>query len=65
MLDQELEEGLRSIAVPVRGPRGRAVGAINVSLHAARTSATEAQQNVLPILRRAAQRIEDDLALLS
>ncbi|WP_323747262.1 IclR family transcriptional regulator domain-containing protein [Catenulispora pinisilvae] len=65
LVDQELEEGLRSIAVPVRGAQGRAVGAINVSLHAARTSATEAQQNVLPVLRRAAQLIEEDLALLS
>jgi IclR family pca regulon transcriptional regulator len=65
LVDQELEEGLRSIAVPVRDRSGRAVAAVNVSMHAARTSAGEARGVVLPVLRAAAERIGADLALLS
>lgn len=65
LVDQELEEGLRSIAVPVRDPAGRAVAAVNVSMHAARTSAEEARAVVLPVLRAAAARISADLELVS
>jgi IclR family pca regulon transcriptional regulator len=65
LVDQELEEGLRSIAVPVRDPAGSAVAAVNVSMHAARTSADEAKAVVLPLLRAAAAAIAADLALVS
>ena len=65
LVDQELEEGLRSMAVPVRDPSGEAVAAVNVSMHAARTSAAEARASVLPVLVAAAAAISADLALLS
>jgi IclR family pca regulon transcriptional regulator len=65
LVDQELEEGLRSMAVPVRDPSGEAVAAVNVSMHAARTSAAEARTSVLPVLVAAAAAISADLALLS
>jgi IclR family pca regulon transcriptional regulator len=65
LVDQELEEGLRSMAVPVRDPSGAAVAAVNVSMHAARTGADEARTSVLPVLRAAAKAISADLALLS
>jgi IclR family pca regulon transcriptional regulator len=65
LVDQELEEGLRSIAVPVHSPSGRAVAAVNVSMHAARTSAEQARTVVLPALRAAAERISADLKLIS
>ena len=65
LVDQELEEGLRSMAVPVRDPSGAAIAAVNVSMHAARTSAAEARAAVLPVLRAAAHAISADLALLS
>jgi IclR family pca regulon transcriptional regulator len=65
LVDQELEEGLRSMAVPVRDPSGKAIAAVNVSMHAARTSAAEARAAVLPVLRAAAEAISSDLALLS
>jgi IclR family pca regulon transcriptional regulator len=64
LVDQELEEGLRSMAVPVRNPAGTAVAAVNVSLHAARTTAAQARTVVLPLLRTAAVAITADLALL-
>jgi IclR family transcriptional regulator, pca regulon regulatory protein len=65
LVDQELEEGLRSMAVPVRDPSGVTIAAVNVSMHAARTSAAEARAHVLPALRHAARAISADLALLS
>ncbi|WP_225848638.1 IclR family transcriptional regulator C-terminal domain-containing protein [Streptomyces sp. HPF1205] len=63
LVDQELEEGLRSIAVPVHGPGGQVAAAVNVSLHAGRTSAEQARETVLPALRAAAGRITADIAL--
>ena len=65
LVDQELEEGLRSMAVPVRDPSGTAVAAVNVSMHAARTSSAEARASVLPELKAAAEAISADVALLS
>jgi IclR family pca regulon transcriptional regulator len=52
--DQELEIGLRSIAVPVQAPSGRVVASINVSGQAQRMPLTEMQTNFLPHLRAAA-----------
>ena len=65
LVDQELEEGLRSMAVPVRDPSGAAIAAVNVSMHAARTSPAEARASVLPVLKAAAEAISADLALLA
>lgn len=65
LVDQELEQGLRSIAVPVRDPAGTVVAAVNVSMHAGRTSAEQAVGVVLPGLRAAAAAIAADLALLA
>ncbi|WP_330319032.1 IclR family transcriptional regulator C-terminal domain-containing protein [Streptomyces platensis] len=59
-VDQELEEGLRSVAVPVHGADGTVVAAVNVSLHAGRTSEAEARDTVLPALRATATRITAD-----
>ena len=54
LLDQELEVGLRSIAVPVRDGRGSVVAAINVGTHASRTSIEEMQSRFLPQLTKCA-----------
>ena len=60
LLDQELEEGLRSIAVPVRDAAGDVVAAMNVSASARRS--TEALcRELLPPLRQAAREVESDL----
>jgi len=59
LVDEELEPGLRSIAVPIRDRTGRAVAAINVSTQSARLSAGTMTTDVLPALRDAARRIED------
>jgi IclR family pca regulon transcriptional regulator len=49
--DEELELGLRSIAVPVKNRQGRVVGAMNIGVHAARVSAAEMIHRFLPILQ--------------
>lgn len=62
LVDQELEEGLRSVAAPVRGRSGRAVAAVNVSTHAGRVSAESVRTEILPELLAACASIETDLA---
>lgn len=51
--DQEIEIGLRSIAVPVLNARGQVVAALNVGLSAARAEAVELPARFLPQLLRA------------
>lgn len=51
--DQEIEIGLRSIAVPVLNARGQVVAALNVGLSAARAEAAELSARFLPQLLRA------------
>jgi len=64
LIDQELELGLRSLAVPVFGGRGKAVAAINVGTQAARTTKTQLLQEYLPVLRKAAKNISSCLGHL-
>ena len=59
VVDEELELGLRSIAVPVRNRAGTIVAAINVSTQSARCSMRDMQRNFLPPLKAAARKIED------
>lgn len=61
LVDGELEEGLRSLAVPVRDASARVVAALNVPTHAGRRSAEETRTAVLPALRAAQARLEADL----
>jgi len=54
LVDQELEEGLRSIAVPIKGGNGRVVAAMNVSGQANRVTIDQMKRSFLPALLRAA-----------
>ena len=54
LVNQELELGLRSIAVPIRTSAGAVVAALNISTQAARISCPEMQSQLLPQLLRAA-----------
>lgn len=63
IVDEELELGLRSIAVPVRARSGRIVAAVNVSTQTGRHSCEEMRRLFLPHLRWAAERIEEYLPL--
>jgi len=55
--DEELELGLRSIAVPVRGASGTVLAALNVGAQAARVSVEQLQHEFLPVLQRGAQEL--------
>ena len=55
--DEELELGLRSIAVPVRGASGTVLAALNVGAQAARVSVKQLEQEFLPVLLRGAQEL--------
>ncbi len=57
LVDQELEIGLRSIAVPIRNRTGRMLAAMNVSGHASRISVDEMRQRFLSPLLYAADGI--------
>lgn len=61
LVDQELEQGLRSIAVPIRSRSGEVIAAANVSLHVISGSAKEIKVRVLGPLRLTADAIERDL----
>jgi IclR family pca regulon transcriptional regulator len=61
LLDQELEEGLRSIAVPVHDRDGAVVAAMNVSASARRSTPAEIRSDLLPPLQATAREIEEDL----
>ncbi len=54
LVDQELEHGLRSMAVPIRNPTGKVVAALNVGAHAQRVSLQDLQTRFLPHLKTAA-----------
>ena len=62
LVDQELEEGVRSIAAPLRDANGRVIGAVNVSGQAARTTLERLRRDFLPELLATAERINADLA---
>ena len=57
LVDQELEIGLRSIAVPVRGANGAVMAAMNVSTQAARVSRREMESRFLPVLQQGASEV--------
>jgi len=62
LVDQELEEGLRSIAAPIRDADGQVIAAINVSTHAGRRTLNTIVEEFLQPLLTTAHRIEVDLA---
>ena len=61
IVDQELEEGLRAVAAPVRDGSAKVVAAINVSAHASRSSIDSMRRDLLPPLLATAARIEADV----
>jgi len=63
LVDEELEEGLRSIAVAIRDHTGRVVAAINVSAPARQGTPADLRAALLPELQRTAARIEAELGL--
>jgi IclR family pca regulon transcriptional regulator len=61
LVDQELEAGLRSLAVPIHDRAGTVIAAMNLSVHASRTTAADMRRDLLPPLRETSAAIERDL----
>lgn len=62
LVDQELEDGLRSVAAPLRDASGRAVAAMNISTHASRVNMKTMREELVPALLDAAGEISERLA---
>jgi IclR family pca regulon transcriptional regulator len=61
IVDQELEIGLRSIAVPVRNGEGRVVAALNVGTNALERSVEDLATRIMPCLERTAVQISGEI----
>jgi IclR family pca regulon transcriptional regulator len=61
IVDQELEEGVRSVAAPLMSADGRVEAALNVSGHATRVTLEHLRRRFLPQVLETARRINADL----
>ncbi|MGM0901230.1 MAG: IclR family transcriptional regulator domain-containing protein [Bacillota bacterium] len=57
IVEQQLEDGLRSIAVPIKNSYGKVIAAINSSVHAGRVSSETLREEFLPLLIDTADKI--------
>jgi IclR family pca regulon transcriptional regulator len=57
IVDEELERGLRAIAVPVVDRQGEVIAGLNLSTHSTRTTRNELREKFLPQLRAVAAQI--------
>lgn len=63
LVDEEMEIGLRSIAVPLRNRRGDVIAAMNVGAPTSRASVEHMVSRFLPVIREAANRANHALSL--
>ncbi|MGW5105956.1 IclR family transcriptional regulator [Nocardia sp. NPDC004123] len=61
VVDRELEEGLRSMAAPIRDHTGTVIAAVNISTHAARYTPAAVRKDLIPPLIATADAIHHDL----
>jgi IclR family pca regulon transcriptional regulator len=61
-VEQELQEGLCSVAVPVRNERGKTIAALNAGMAFRVGARAHALKKVLPVLRAGARNIERSLS---
>ena len=64
-MDEELEIGLRSIAVPVTDASNRVIAAMNVGVQATRVSKRVLQTKILATLQTAAKQLSQRFAELN
>jgi IclR family transcriptional regulator, pca regulon regulatory protein len=57
IVEEELEVGLRSIAVPVRGASGTVVAALNIGAQATRVTSRQMKEAFLPVLLKGSQEL--------
>ncbi len=64
LVNQELEEGVRSIAAPITNGRGDVIAAMNVSCHASRVSVTRMRSEYKPHLLATAAEVSERASAL-
>lgn len=64
LVDQELEEGVRSIAAPIEKGRGKVIAAMNISCHASRVTLRKMREEFRPRLLAAASEISARVGML-
>lgn len=64
LVDQELEEGVRSIAAPIRNARDEVVAAMNISGHASRVSVDRMREEFRPRLLATSAEISERVRVL-
>ena len=65
LVDQELEQGLRALAAPIRGENGEVIAAVNLAVHTSRWSVDAIRHELLPRLLATAAAVETDLGASS
>jgi IclR family pca regulon transcriptional regulator len=61
LVDQELEDGLRALAVPIRDDQDRVIASVNVAVHTSRWSINRIRRELLPRLLELAEAVERDV----
>ena len=61
LVDQELEDGLRALAVPIHDAEDRVIASVNVAVHTSRWSLDRIQRELLPRLLALAAGVERDV----
>jgi IclR family pca regulon transcriptional regulator len=64
LVDQELEQGVRSIGAPIRNRRDEVIAAMNVSCHASRFDVKTMRRELMPRLVETAAEITDRVRTL-
>jgi IclR family pca regulon transcriptional regulator len=62
LVDEELEEGLISLAAPIHSRNGNVLAAVNVSIHKSRMAADAVQREILPRLLSTTRQINERIA---
>ncbi len=62
LVDQELEDGLRALAVPIHDTNGNTIAAINLAVPTTRWTTDSIRTDLLPRLQHTATQIQTDLA---
>jgi IclR family pca regulon transcriptional regulator len=61
LVDQELEDGLRSVAVPIHDGHGHVIAALNASVHASRATVDDLRRKILPQVQATAEHINHEI----
>lgn len=61
-VEQQLEDGLSSLAAPIRNNEGKVIAAINISSHTDRINSDMLKENFLPLLLKAAEDISMEIS---